>query len=842
MKPSSKLWHSKHAGTILNIALLLVVTILLVFIISLVRIKLLLNAQNMGDALTHSYAIEEENNILALQRYTMLAGEYLDEFLEQGSDSEEIATWLSSYFDKLASVIGEGVVDPYAVINGRIVAANPWEGDSDYPYQDSMWYLQALEADGDVVCSDVYEDAITNRRVLTISKMLKSSGDVFAMDVYIQNTELHSDPATLPESSSLYICDESGTLIYSVVNAKVTDEQLQTYADFLLTGYVDGSLLGYDATFDDYNGITKSAYYYRMDNGWTVILTLPVNSILMGERNMVFYVVAVVAGFIFAALVFMTIRDFAQNRKMNRSAGTIQMLGESFYAVFRINFKDGTYEGIKIYEDLQNVLTPNGNYSEVVNAMQTVVKPETFDKFAHSFSLESIRERVKQGISDYGGSYERRFGDTYRWVNVRTIYMPDIAPDEVILCFRDVDGEKRRELQQHRILQNALESAQNSVKARSEFFSRMSHDMRTPLNAVIGCCELAQKNYEAGNYAKLEDYLNKIAFSSKQLLDLINDILELSRMEAGKNALTEKSFDLKELIQNAADVFATLAEKDNKKFELQIHFQKSKVIGDPQKILQIINNLLSNSFKYSNEGALIALKARQFGDHKVQKYQIIVEDTGIGMSADFLNRLFEPYSRETMFAEQSKLGAGLGMSIVQNLVHQMDGEISVKSELHKGTCFTVTIPLKCSDDAHQEPEKEQPTQKSFTWTGKRILIAEDNELNMEILQEILQELGVVVLPAMNGEEAVRVFSESEPFSIDAILMDMQMPVMDGCQASIAIRALERPDAQKVPIIAVTANAFTEDIDKTSQAGMNDHISKPVDVRLLMQILGKLIQQ
>ncbi len=247
---------------------------------------------------------------------------------------------------------------------------------------------------------------------------------------------------------------------------------------------------------------------------------------------------------------------------------------------------------------------------------------------------------------------------------------------------------------------------------------------------------------------------------------------------------------------------------------------------------------LSNAFKYSEPGDRVTLAVKQFDFQQHSKYQFTVEDTGIGMSEQFLHHIFDPYAREARFSVQSVTGTGLGMPIVKSLVQQMSGEITVESTLGKGSCFTVTLPLKTVQAAASEAPARKETTADLA--GRRVLLAEDNELNMEIAAELLTMSGMEVVQAVNGAEAVERFQASPLGSIQVILMDMQMPVMDGCQAARAIRALDRPDAATVPIIAVTANAFAEDIAKTTEAGMNGHISKPIDFAVLSRTMARLI--
>ena len=831
---------SISSNTALSLLMLVLVAVLLTFSIFLVRTKLLENTQDLGMALAQSYAVEEEMHLDNFRQTINLAAEYVNEIDSEAGNSDEIQHWLSEYFAKLTALQGKSMVDPYVVIDGEIVAANPWDGDADYDYQTTDWYRNALEADGEVVFSDVYTDAITGEPVFTISKALARSGDVLAMDVYIRNQGLHNTAQALPEDSSYYLCDASGTMLYSVTQWDADEETLQAYLDFLMAGIQDGSLSAYDASFEDMEGVERGAYYSVMSNGWTVIMTIPIRDILLGDRSAAANVLAGVGLLLFGVLTAMVIRDLQQNKRIKKAGNTIRILSDSFYAVYRVNFREGTYEAIKMSRDLESQMPRTGGYDFLLATVKQVVESGTYQEFELSFSLESIRQRVSEHIADYGGDYRRRFGEIYKWVNIRTLYDEKLAPDEVILCFRDVDIEKRQQLQHTIILQEALEAAKKSTKAKSDFFSSMSHDMRTPLNAIIGFSQLAQNSQD--DCQKMRDYMQKIEFSGRQLLALINDILELSKMEAGKNALNNKRFNLKQYVEEAAGIFHDQAERQGKAFTVDLDMHNEVVVGDEFKIGQILNNLLSNSLKYSNPGAEIRLEIRQFDFQRHSKYQIVVEDTGIGMSEHFLEHLFDPYARETSFTSASTVGTGLGMPIVKSLVQQMSGEISVESTLGKGSKFTVTLPLEAVSGEESTEERREPKKSAaFQLAGRKILLAEDNELNMEIATEILDMSGVEVLQAVNGAEAVRIFQGAAPYSIDAILMDMQMPEMDGCEAARAIRALDKPDAATVPIIAVTANAFAEDIDKTTKAGMNGHISKPIDVALLYQALEKCIK-
>ena len=801
------------SNIVLNGVLLFAVAGLLFITVSLVRTKLLENAQSLGMSLVMSYAVEEEMTLSSLETNLLIASQYVDEILAEGGSREDIQSWLLSYFNKLTDAIGADFVDVYAVVDGEIVAANPWEGDDTYHYEETDWYLQATEAGGEIVCGDVSVDAVTGQSVFTLSKEMSRSGDVFAMDVYIQNPLLHNSSNSLPEDCSYYLCDQNGNLLYSVMKWDHPAEQIQSYADFLLAGIEDGSLIAYDASFQDMDGVSRGVYYYRMANGWTVMMTIPISSILMGEENTLIFVVAGVALLLFLALTLVTVQDFFRSRRMKMADDTAHMLGDSFYSIYRVNFRTGSYTAIKNHESIEDRVSATGDYAKLLETVSEVVRPDTFRAFENSFSLESIR----------------------------SLYNPEVSRDEVILCFRDVDEEKRRELQHTILLQDALDAARRSTKSKSEFFSRMSHDMRTPLNAVLGCSDLARRSLSEGDLAKTDQYLGQVSFAGRQLLALINDILELSRLEAGKNDLELRETDLRELFAGTAALFRVRAQEEGKQLEVELDLEDGAVMADEKKVIQIVNNLLSNAVKYTNRGDVIRFQAKQFSFERMSKYQIIVEDTGIGMTPEFLDHLFDPYSRETAFTSQSVSGTGLGMPIVKSLVQQMSGEISVESTLGKGTRFTVTLPFARADGEKKEPAlPDAGTAAAFSWEGRRVLVAEDNDLNREIICAVLEEFGARVLSAENGAEALRLFSAEPPFSVDAVLMDMHMPEMDGCQAAAALRGLERPDAKDVPILAVTANVFAEDIAATTKAGMNGHISKPIDGAVLRQTMEKLI--
>ena len=845
MKPGRKKWKRLWEKLRLYIVVIVFLSLLGGAFHAVLRETLLKNFQDLGTALAKSYVWEENNNLTVYETLLTFGTESINVRLEQGQSNEEIESWLGMYYERLQTVLGENAVDPYAVFQGQILAANPWEGDSTYDFSQTEWYQQAMEADGDVIFTDVYIDSVYQKPVVTIAQKCKSVDAVLAFDIFPENLRIYSGALSLPEQSSFYLCDRTGILIYEQSDLETSEGDLQEYLHKILAGIEDGSLAGYDAHITDLSGEERGVYYYNMSNGWIAIITVPFDTILAksDQFSLLFGLVMLLS---VAGIFLVAWRDLHLYSQVERTNETVRVLGNTYYALYRVDYQRETYEMIKGSDYIRSRLPYTGPYRDLIRTLGEVLEKRTYEEFQASFSPASIRNLVAKRVRDYGGDFLRRFGDEYRWVNVRILFDESLSPDEVVLCFREVEQEKQQQLRERKLLEDALENARRSEKTKEAFFNNMSHDMRTPLNAILGLSELVRQHSDEPE--KVNGYMEKVYYSSRQLLDLVNDILDMSRMEQGKVILNNQTFDLRQCIQEGAASFYLQAEAEHKQFQVEFDLRNSTVLGDPFRIGQIMNNLLSNAFKFTSEGDQVSVFVRQFEEKNCSQFQIVVQDTGIGMSEEFLPQLFEPYSRETTFSSKRISGTGLGMSIVKNLVTQMSGQIHVDSKLGKGTTFTITVPFTVirteKEEAPPEPvekkEAEKESASPFSLEGKKILLAEDNMVNMEIATEILSMHGLEIVQAWNGQEALDQFKASKPFEFDAILMDMQMPVMDGCESARNIRGLSRPDAKIVPILAVTANAFAEDISATTAAGMDAHISKPIDFNILCQTLERLV--
>ncbi len=796
----------------------------------LVRVTLLKNAYDTGKALSHSCAAEESNNIVTYETLLTFGGAMIDRRAQEGSTGPELESWLQIYFQRVDQVLGGGVVDPYAVLDGKIVAAHPWEGDAVYDVGASPWYRPAVEAGGQVVFTDVYTGAVSGGPVITAALYCPRSGAVIAFDILPEHFEFEG--VELGEGGSFYLCDGKGTPIFYDTDLDLSRQEIQSYLAQVIARVDSGEFDRYDARLSDYDGGSRAVYYTRMENGWYAIVTVPFSRIL-GDLNGFLALFALVIGLSFVVLVVMAWRDRGLKSQVERASETVRALGNSYYALYRVNFEDETYEMIKGSEYVSSHIPQKGPYAQLMQVALEVMEPEVAEDYAQSFSCENIRRLVRQDVRDFGGDFLRRFGEEYRWVSVRVLFDASLSPQEAVLSFREVEEEKRRQLQERRLLEESLRLARQNEASKQTFFSSMSHDMRTPLNTILGLAELAGQHLD--DPGRTGESLEKIRSAGQYLLGLINDILDMSRMEQGKLTLDNRQFDLRQCVDECLENFRLQARREEKSLENSFQGKDTLLLGDAFRVQQILNNLLSNALKFTPQGGRVSLSVAQEGAGEFCKYRFTVADTGIGMSPEFLKRLYEPYARELRFSAQVAAGTGLGMAITKNLVSQMEGEIQVESQPGKGTVFTVLLPFAPAQIQPAPAQEEAP----FSLEGLRLLLAEDNELNREIATELLQAQGVQVLGAQNGREALERFQESEPFSLDAILMDMQMPEMDGCQAARAIRALDRPDAASIPIVAVTANAFSEDVAATAAAGMNAHISKPIDYGLLARVLQRL---
>lgn len=480
---------------------------------------------------------------------------------------------------------------------------------------------------------------------------------------------------------------------------------------------------------------------------------------------------------------------------------------------------------------------------------------KSMTEYIEQYVYEEDKEMVKQAFSQdtlikelsskdiYSVNYRVFTHETLKYYQMKAVRMGIWEGHQgAVVGFRNVDAEIRNEMEKQRLLENALAHAKKANEAKSVFLSNMSHDIRTPMNAIVGFTTLATTHID--NREQVAEYLKKIKSSGNHLLNLINDVLDMSHIESGKMHLMEDPCNLSDVLEDLRNILQADVHAKQQTLEIEkVSVTNEDIYCDKLRLNQVLLNLLSNSVKYTQDGGTIrvTLSQKEQPSADYAEYEFHIVDTGIGMSEDFVRHIFEPFERERNSTISGIQGTGLGMAITKNIVDMMGGSIEVKSTQGVGSEFTLSFPFRINPDAQDASEQEEKnSNKTLSLQPGRILLAEDVELNQEIAVTILNEAGFTTEVAENGQIALDKVKNSEPGYYQLILMDIQMPVMNGYEATKAIRRLENEELANIPILAMSANAFEEDKQQSLTCGMNAHIAKPIDVKILFDTLGKII--
>ena len=538
------------------------------------------------------------------------------------------------------------------------------------------------------------------------------------------------------------------------------------------------------------------------------------------------------------AVYYYTPPEFARNYTL-----TIQGLLNGYSTQ-----KDGTIivadEGIVVASNDESLLGQNTADNEVVQAMKKHTDSQ------HIYHLKN------EGSGCYGIMLKQRDYYIYAYLPDTEVFhdLPLSVAGVIFLYFlmfsifwfwtyrtkrahQKLEQEKDEKYKAELLI--AAKKAEAANEAKTEFLQRMSHDIRTPINGIRGMVNMA--DHYADDMEKQTEYRTKVKEASNLLLELVNDVLDMSKLESGEVVLEESPFNLSSIFREVFNVIEQMAAEQN----IRIVWEKKEIIhrdliGSPMYVKRVMMNILSNAVKYNRENGQIYISCREISSEQPEMtiMEFVCRDTGIGMTDEFQKHIFEPFAQEHTGSRTKFTGTGLGMPITKKLVEKMGGTVTFESEKGVGTTFVIRVPFKIDLDADKREEQTDASEKSIK--GLHILLAEDNELNMEITEFVLQNEGADLTKAWDGQEAVELFRNSEPGEFAVILMDIMMPVMDGYEAAKMIRFLDREDAKEIPIIAMTANAFTEDRIKAKAAGMDEHVAKPVDVELLIKVIHKLV--
>lgn len=563
-------------------------------------------------------------------------------------------------------------------------------------------------------------------------------------------------------------------------------------------------------------------------------------------RNVVCLSYILIAIVIFT--LFRTVRIHMEQESIMREQKRLQIinaLGQAYSIILLLNIKKNMLEVIKFSDGVGH----NIRKEDLSNALrkeyiENMIAPSFQKNYMAFTDISTMESRLKEHDSI------SCISQTIKGAWMRSMIVPQKCDEKgnlstVLLAISDVTEEKEHELEQDRILRNALSSAEHANRAKTAFFNNMSHDIRTPMNAIIGFTSLAAEHLDDREI--IRDYLEKISTSGKHLLSLINDVLDMSRIESGSVKIEKTNVYLPDVLEDLKTIILeSVHAKQQKLLIKQQDVVHEDIITDKLRLTQVLLNIISNAVKFTPVGGTIHIlveeKASQKAGYAV--YSFCIKDNGIGMSKEFQEHVFDSFARERTVTESGITGTGLGMAITKNIVDLMGGTIHLTSKQGEGSEFIVTLECELADKTVQDKQSSCPKaeKKHLDYSGKKVLLVEDNELNREIATEILKSLGLKVDYAADGMEAVEIMSSEAGNQYDMIFMDIQMPKMDGYTATREIRTLKDTKKANVPIIAMTANAFDEDRKKAIKAGMNGHIAKPIDVNVILQNLDRIFGQ
>jgi signal transduction histidine kinase/CheY-like chemotaxis protein len=829
--------------------------------ITVMRNQLLDNAKEMSTLLLDNYKITEEGAIDTYETLLRLTSKFVNDKELENSSIQDIKDSLYPYLDGFYELYAGDSVRSYCIIGDTIVSNDRNVENLNnigYDFRDTEWYKGAMEAKGEIYISGGYTDYITGMLVVTMSQQIGASDDVVAFDIFYHDYHGELRYVDLPSNGAYYLCDSKGKVIYHQTRVYDNCDEIQDFADRILKNLNRNETYASVSSYKDAQGNQRSGYLGRMDNGWIIILTVPQENAI-GELTL-FNVVVVTLAIICLVFIFLLgLRDlnFAKHNQLLQTQNeifqkAIDKTMEVYREVCYINLENNEYE--VIYPESRRE-TENVDYVTAADRLisEGLISDDDIDGLREFLSLDNLNEQLsKNEVVERRCKCENKDG-TYdtALLTITAIDYRFNKPLSASFAIRSIEEILRQEKAQRDLLEMAAKQAEAASMAKSDFLSNMSHDIRTPMNAILGMTDIAKLHID--DKERVQDALNKITVSGKHLLRLINGVLDVSKIESGKITLVAEEFNLAETLNNLNLLFEGQMAKKNILFTVDYtDIQHKIVIGDEQRLSQIFINIVGNSVKFTPDDGEISVRAIEKNINLTDRvgYDFIFEDNGIGMEPEFVEKIFEPFSRAADSRITKIEGAGLGMTISVNIARLMGGDIYVESTPGKGSKFTVTVYFKVGNQADEEKLTSDDSdclhsmavaKHNKDYSNKHVLLVEDNEFNVEVARELLGLIKINVDVANNGQEALDTLTSSETGYYGMVFMDIQMPVMNGYQAATAIRALEREDLRDIPIIAMTADAFADDVRHATEVGMNGHIAKPIDVEKLEDMIDKWIR-
>ncbi len=731
----------------------------------------------------------------------------------------------SCAFSDIPDTIGtEGeILAPYISENsGKRVIAIAYR----VPFQDGVSGTLIREIDVNSLNDAFSVDFLRNRGH---SYLIDKNGDILFRSTTTRGNKTSGNIFTILENET--------------ENEKTTVDEI---ADMVRDGSSAWTVLSYNSENNLYYfSPVQSTDWYLVSVVLEDVLNVQTQHILM--RTFILVLIILLG---FAALIGLLLYREHQNLKLLESENSSekQMLIESNSEVktiiLAVNPEKDTYKLLSIAADEERMQTvTEAKFSALVAAFSNAVDAQYREEYQKRFGLQNLKKVVQQQKNEYYEFMAEQNGETH-WIGAEAVVVhPENQDSMIVYSERIMDVAKKEEEENRRVLQNALDMAEQANHAKTTFLNSMSHDIRTPMNAIIGFTALATAHID--DTALVKDYLRKIATSGDHLLSLINDILDMSRIESGSMKIEEAQVHLPTLLQEIKTIVQPDIEAKQMSFLIDTgEIKNEEILCDKLHFSQVMLNLLSNAVKYTPAAGKIEIHVRQKVSVRPDYacYEFHVKDNGIGMSEEFQKHVFESFTREQTQTVSGIQGSGLGMAITKNILDMMGGTISVHSEPNVGTAFIVTLQFKIAAETRKAAVQEEDNVSGATidLKGRKVLLAEDNELNREIATAILEDIGVAVSCVSNGIEVVDEIAHSVPGQYDLILMDIQMPLMDGYTATREIRTLDNPEIVDIPIIALTANAFDSDKKKALKTGMNGYVAKPISTEKLMEAMREAL--
>ena len=730
--------------------------------------------------------------------------------------------------------------------------------------RDREYYIDGMA--GNTGISVTRKSRITSETLVNFYTPLRYQGEIIGVlrGVFLAEERMQEllEASFFGVEATSFLCMPSGTVIAANLGADGSyrpPEDIRSYLESaayvdredterLLRAFETGEPTGFSFRI----GLeTGSGYITRLENtGWFLVQTFPAK--VTGQM----YREAVSAGVILEiSLIVLFVLYLAQVLRTNRREKkrlleenrnmdyVIHGAPQLFDRFVLVDLERDTYRYLLDGEPSRGGLPKTGVYQALVDYILEGLRGGIGWQQLRDFLMpENLRRDLAGDTRDLKLEYQsRQGGDSWTRLNAVCVERREGVPVKVLLADQDITDSKRAELERQNVLKTAMEAAEEANRAKSTFLFNMSHDIRTPMNAIIGFANLADTHID--DREAVRGYIGKIKRSSDVLLKIINNVLDLARIESGKSGLTLAPHSLLEGVSGVRDMFAESMEKAGLQFTAEIDVWDPVVLCDDLRMNQIFINLLSNAQKFTPAGGTVLMRFEQLAEAQegTAEYRLTVRDTGIGMSEEFLTHVFDAFERERSSTMTGIEGTGLGLSIVRNLVDMMGGIICVQSAPGQGTEFTVDLPLQVVS-ADAAPGKAQEPADAVDLTGRRLLLAEDNELNREIACSILGDAGLSVETAENGEQALQMLQSAGTGYFDLVLMDIQMPVMNGYEATRRIRELPDKALSEIPIIAMTANAFEEDRKQALDSGMDGFVAKPLDVEALRAALDDVFRR